>query len=85
MIDIFFALDWQIHNFVQIDVQILGWAYTRVHSQSILKFAENLEVGLYSKVGLYLHQYSTTLTDNNAKSSFVITCVHLLWSVWLLR
>ena len=51
IIDIFFALDTQLS--VHLDVQILGWVYTRV--QPILKFAQNLGVGLY------FHQYGTCM------------------------
>ena len=61
MIDIFLALlDWQITQlYVQSDIQILGWAYN--HVQPILKFAQNLGVGLHSKVGLYSRQYGNRI------------------------
>ncbi len=63
-----FADDWHFLCFrltnkqlsVQLDVQVLGWAYTRVHSQ-FWNWLKNFGMGLYLKVGLYSLQYGIWL------------------------
>ncbi len=62
MIDIFLALDWQIHSFLY---SYIIYMYTSkfwgglILACITLKFAENSGVGLYLKVGLLnLCQYS---------------------------
>ena len=66
---------------LQLDILILGWTYTRVHSQS-WNLLKTWGVGLYLKVESYSRQYGISMGRLHNTTAWSRVALSEVWEFW---